>query len=95
MFRGKFLSLLAAAFRNRQLRFSGRPTYLAAAPAFDRFLRQFRSKTILADHLVGDGAGTDGQIASSPQVPAPELFSQKPMFLQQHTRADPLSHWMI
>ena len=45
MFRGKFLSLLAAAFRNHQLRFSGRLTYLADTTAFDRFLRQLRSKT--------------------------------------------------
>lgn len=45
MFRGKFLSLLAAAFRNNQLRFSGRPTCLADTTAFDRFLRQLRSKT--------------------------------------------------
>ena len=45
MFRGKFLSLLAAAFRNEQLRFSGRRTHLAAANAFDRFLRQLRGKT--------------------------------------------------
>jgi hypothetical protein len=45
MFRGKFLSLLAAAFRSKQLRFSGRLTYLASTTAFDRFLRQLRSKT--------------------------------------------------
>jgi hypothetical protein len=45
MFRGKFLDLLAAAFRNHQLRFSGRIAYLAATTAFDRFLRQLRSKT--------------------------------------------------
>jgi hypothetical protein len=45
MFRGKFLSLLAAAFRNEQLRFSGRLTHLATANAFDRFLRQLRGKT--------------------------------------------------
>ena len=45
MFRGKFLSLLATAFRNKQLRFSGRLTDLATTTAFDRFLRQLRSKT--------------------------------------------------
>jgi hypothetical protein len=45
MFRGKFLSLLAAAFRNNQLLFSGRLTDLAATTAFDRFLRQLRCKT--------------------------------------------------
>jgi hypothetical protein len=45
MFRGKFLSFLAAAFRSKQLRFPGRLTYLADTTAFDRFLRQLRSKT--------------------------------------------------
>ena len=45
MFRGKFLSLLAAAFRRKQLRFPGRLTCLATTTAFDRFLRQLRSKT--------------------------------------------------
>jgi hypothetical protein len=45
MFRGKFLSFLAAAFRRKQLRFPDRLTHLAATNAFDRFLRQLRSKT--------------------------------------------------
>jgi hypothetical protein len=45
MFRGKFLSLLSAAFRNNLLLFSGRLTDLAATTAFDRFLRQLRKKT--------------------------------------------------
>jgi len=45
MFRGKFLSLLAEAFRNNQLRFFGRMAHLAATTAFDRLLRQLRSKT--------------------------------------------------
>lgn len=48
MFRGKFLDLLAAAFRNHQLRFSGRIAHLAATTAFDRLLRQLRSKTWVA-----------------------------------------------
>lgn len=45
MFRGKFLSLLAAAFRANKLRFCGGLTHLADPTAFDRFLRQLRSKT--------------------------------------------------
>jgi hypothetical protein len=45
MFRGKFLSFLAAAFRKKQLRFPGRLTHLADTAAFDRFLRQLRGKT--------------------------------------------------
>lgn len=45
MFRGKFLSLLAAAFRANKLRFSGSLTPLADPTAFDRLVRQLRSKT--------------------------------------------------
>lgn len=45
MFRGKFLSLLAAAFRANKLRFSGGLTHMADPTAFDRFVRQLRSKT--------------------------------------------------
>ena len=44
MFRGKFLSLLAAAFRGKQLWFSGDLTHLANPTDFDRLLRQLRSK---------------------------------------------------
>ena len=45
MFRGKFLSFLATTFRKKKLRFSGGLTHLANPAAFDRFLRQLRSKT--------------------------------------------------
>jgi hypothetical protein len=45
MFRGKFLNFLGTAFRKKKLRFSGGLTHLANPAAFDRFLRQLRSKT--------------------------------------------------
>jgi len=42
MFRGKFLALLAAAFRRNQLRLSGQLQFLQQPNAFDRFLRSLR-----------------------------------------------------
>jgi hypothetical protein len=42
MFRGKFLALLAAAFRRKQLRLSGQLQHLRRPAAFDRFLRSLR-----------------------------------------------------
>jgi len=45
MFRGKFLAFLAAAFRNKKLRFSGTTAHLANPVAFDRLYRQLKSKT--------------------------------------------------
>lgn len=45
MFRGKFLDFFAEAFRNNQLRFCGRTALLADKTAFDRLLRQLKSKT--------------------------------------------------
>jgi hypothetical protein len=42
MFRGKFLALLAAAFRCNQLRLSGQLEQLRRPAAFDRFLRSLR-----------------------------------------------------
>lgn len=44
MFRGKFVALLATAFRNKKLRFAGALTPLKAPAAFDRFLRQLGNK---------------------------------------------------
>jgi hypothetical protein len=45
LFRGKFLALLAAAFRQEKLRLMGALAHLRNPVAFDRFLRQLRSKT--------------------------------------------------
>jgi Putative transposase/Transposase zinc-binding domain len=42
MFRGKFLALLAAAFRRNKLRLSGQLRSLKRPEAFDRFLRDLR-----------------------------------------------------
>jgi len=44
LFRGKFLAFLASAFRKKKLQFAGALAHLATPSAFDRFLRQFRSK---------------------------------------------------
>jgi hypothetical protein len=44
MFRGKFLSLLAAAYRAKQLKFSGKCARLAETTAFDRLLRLLKTK---------------------------------------------------
>ena len=44
MFRGKFIALLATAFRKKKLRFASALTPLKAPAAFDRFLRQLGSK---------------------------------------------------
>jgi hypothetical protein len=44
MFRGKFLSLLAEAYRARRLNLSGKCSYLANTSAFDRLLRQLKAK---------------------------------------------------
>ena len=44
LFRGKFLAFLASAFRKKKLQLAGSVVYLAAPSAFDRFLRQLRSK---------------------------------------------------
>jgi len=44
LFRGKFLAFLAAAFRKKKLQFAGELTYLKKPAAFDRSLRQLRSK---------------------------------------------------
>ena len=45
LFRGKFLTFLAAAFRKKKLHFAGELAYLKQPVAFDRFLRQLRSKS--------------------------------------------------
>jgi hypothetical protein len=45
LFRGKFLAFLAAAFRKKKLHFAGELAYLKQPVAFDRFLRQLRSKS--------------------------------------------------
>jgi hypothetical protein len=45
LFRGKFLAFLAAAFRQRTLRLIGTLAHLKKPTAFDRLLRQLRSKT--------------------------------------------------
>ena len=45
LFRGKFLAFLAAAFRKKKLHFAGELGYLKQPVAFDRFLRQLRSKS--------------------------------------------------
>ena len=42
MFRGKFLALLGAAFRKKNLRFPGLLEPLSSPTAFDRFIRQLR-----------------------------------------------------
>jgi hypothetical protein len=44
LFRGKFLAFLAAAFRKKKLQFAGALAHLKKPVAFDRFLRQLRSK---------------------------------------------------
>jgi len=44
LFRGKFLAFLASAFRKKKLQLTGSVVHLAAPSAFDRFLRQLRSK---------------------------------------------------
>jgi len=44
LFRGKFLSFLASAFRKKKLQLAGSLVHLAAPSAFDRFLRQLRGK---------------------------------------------------
>ncbi len=44
LFRGKFLAFLAAAFRKNKLRVAGALEHLKKPVAFDRFLRQLRSK---------------------------------------------------
>ena len=44
LFRGKFLAFLASAFRKKKLQFAGALAHLATPSAFDRFLRQLRSK---------------------------------------------------
>lgn len=44
LFRGKFLAFLAAAFRQKKLQFAGTLAHLKQPVAFDRFLRQLRSK---------------------------------------------------
>jgi Putative transposase len=44
LFRGKFLAFLAAAFRKKKLHFAGELAYLKKPAAFDRLLRQLRSK---------------------------------------------------
>ena len=44
LFRGKFLAFLASAFRKKKLQFAGSLGHLATPSAFDRFLRQLRSK---------------------------------------------------
>ncbi|MGA2725507.1 MAG: IS91 family transposase [Bryobacteraceae bacterium] len=44
LFRGKFLAFLASAFRKKKLRLAGTLAHLATPSAFDRFLRQLRSK---------------------------------------------------
>ena len=43
MFRGKFLALLGAAFRNKRLRFPGRLGSLSNPTEFDRLVRKLRS----------------------------------------------------
>ena len=43
-FRSRFLLLVAAAYRNKKFRLSGRLRYLRTPEAFDRFLRPLRSK---------------------------------------------------
>jgi hypothetical protein len=45
LFRGKFSTFLAAEFRNGTLRFTGVLTHLKNSVAFDRLLRQLRSKS--------------------------------------------------
>lgn len=45
LFRDKFLALLAAAFRQKKLRLMGALAHLRKPAAFDRLLRQLRSKT--------------------------------------------------
>ena len=44
LFRGKFLAFLASAFRKKKLQFGGTLAHLETPGAFDRFLRQLRSK---------------------------------------------------
>jgi hypothetical protein len=44
LFRGKFLAFLASAFRKKKLQCVGALAHLAMPSAFDRFLRQLRSK---------------------------------------------------
>jgi hypothetical protein len=44
LFRGKFLAFLAAAFRQKKLQLIGALAHLKKPAAFDRFLRQLRSK---------------------------------------------------
>lgn len=45
LLRGKFLAFLASAFRKKKLQFAGTLALLATPSAFDRFLRQLRSKS--------------------------------------------------
>jgi hypothetical protein len=44
LFRGKFLAFLASVFRKKKLHFAGSLGHLETPSAFDRFLRQLRSK---------------------------------------------------
>jgi len=44
MFRGKFLSLLAAAYRTKRLNFSGKCAHLATTSAFDRLLSRLKAR---------------------------------------------------
>ncbi len=44
LFRGKFLAFLASDFRKKKLQFAGTLAHLETPGAFDRFLRQLRSK---------------------------------------------------
>ncbi len=48
LFRDKFLALLAAAYRKRKLRLIGKLAHLKRPAAFDRLVRQLRSKTWVA-----------------------------------------------
>ena len=45
---------------------------------------------ILTDHLIGDRAGADRQVATCPQMPSPKLPAQVGKLLQQYSRAAPL-----